>query len=58
MILNFTKFGSTNGYEILLNETDKSLVDFKMVLVVLDMIRCSYSKSIQDVSNVACERYG
>jgi sugar phosphate isomerase/epimerase len=28
----FTKFGSTNGYEILLNETDKSLVDFEMDL--------------------------
>lgn len=28
----FTKFGSTNGYEILLNETDKNLVDFEMDL--------------------------
>lgn len=28
----FTKFGSTNGYEILLNETDKKLVDFEMDL--------------------------
>ncbi|OAB29509.1 Sugar phosphate isomerase/epimerase [Flavobacterium fryxellicola] len=28
----FTKFGATNGYEILLNETDKSLVDFEMDL--------------------------
>lgn len=28
----FTKFGSTNGYEILLNETDKSLVDFELDL--------------------------
>jgi hypothetical protein len=28
----FTKFGSTNGYEILLNETDKTLVDFEMDL--------------------------
>jgi hypothetical protein len=49
----FTKFGSTNGYEILLNETDKTLVDFEMDLywvVLPDMIRCSYSKSIQDVS--------
>jgi hypothetical protein len=27
----FTKFGSTNGYEILLNETDKT-VDFEMDL--------------------------
>jgi sugar phosphate isomerase/epimerase len=27
----FTKFGSTNGY-ILLNETDKTLVDFEMDL--------------------------
>ena len=26
----FTKFGDTNGYEILLNETDKNLVDFEM----------------------------
>ncbi|MGO4906351.1 sugar phosphate isomerase/epimerase family protein [Flavobacterium sp. W20_MBD1_R3] len=28
----FTKFGSTNGYEILLNETDKNLVDFELDL--------------------------
>jgi sugar phosphate isomerase/epimerase len=28
----FTKFESTNGYEILLNETDKNLVDFEMDL--------------------------
>lgn len=28
----FTKFGSTNGYEILLKETDKNLVDFEMDL--------------------------
>ena len=28
----FTKFGSTNGYEILLNETDKNLVDFEIDL--------------------------
>lgn len=28
----FTKFGATNGYEILLNETDKKLVDFEMDL--------------------------
>ena len=28
----FEKFGSTNGYEILLKETDKSLVDFEMDL--------------------------
>lgn len=28
----FTKFGSTNGYEILLNETDKNVVDFEMDL--------------------------
>lgn len=28
----FTKFGATNGYEILLNETDKNLVDFEMDL--------------------------
>lgn len=28
----FAKFGSTNGYEILLNETDKNLVDFEMDL--------------------------
>lgn len=28
----FTKFGATNGYEILLNETDNSLVDFEMDL--------------------------
>ncbi len=28
----FTKFGNTNGYEILLNETDKNLVDFEMDL--------------------------
>lgn len=28
----FTKFGETNGYEILLNETDKSIVDFEMDL--------------------------
>jgi sugar phosphate isomerase/epimerase len=28
----FEKFGSTNGYEILLKETDKNLVDFEMDL--------------------------
>jgi sugar phosphate isomerase/epimerase len=28
----FTKFGSTTGYEVLLNETDKNLVDFEMDL--------------------------
>jgi len=28
----FTKFGNTTGYEILLNETDKNLVDFEMDL--------------------------
>ncbi|MFV5689996.1 sugar phosphate isomerase/epimerase family protein [Flavobacterium sp. ZT3R25] len=28
----FTKFGSTTGYEILLNETDKKLVDFELDL--------------------------
>lgn len=28
----FEKFGATNGYEILLNETDKNLVDFEMDL--------------------------
>ncbi len=28
----FTKFGNTNGYEILLNETDKKLVDFELDL--------------------------
>lgn len=28
----FTKFGDTTGYEILLNETDKNLVDFEMDL--------------------------
>ncbi|MBC7615512.1 MAG: sugar phosphate isomerase/epimerase [Pedobacter sp.] len=28
----FTKFGNTTGYEIMLNETDKSLVDFEMDL--------------------------
>ena len=28
----FEKFGSTNGYEILLNNTDKELVDFEMDL--------------------------
>lgn len=28
----FTKFGSTNGYAILLNETDKNLVDFELDL--------------------------
>ncbi|MCF6141257.1 sugar phosphate isomerase/epimerase [Flavobacterium sp. K77] len=28
----FTKFGTTNGYEILLNNTDKDLVDFEMDL--------------------------
>jgi sugar phosphate isomerase/epimerase len=28
----FTKFGATNGYEILLNESDKKLVDFEMDL--------------------------
>lgn len=28
----FTKFGSANGYEILLNETDKNVVDFEMDL--------------------------
>ena len=28
----FTKFGNTTGYEIMLNETDKNLVDFEMDL--------------------------
>lgn len=28
----FTKFGATTGYEVLLNETDKNLVDFEMDL--------------------------
>ena len=28
----FTKFGNTTGYEIILNETDKSLVDFELDL--------------------------
>ncbi len=28
----FTKFGTTTGYEVLLNETDKNLVDFEMDL--------------------------
>ena len=28
----FEKFGSTNGYEVLLNETDKNIVDFELDL--------------------------
>jgi hypothetical protein len=50
----FTKFGSTNGYEILLNETDKT-VDFEMDLYWV--VRCDplqLFKEHQDVSNVAC----
>jgi hypothetical protein len=60
MILNLQNLDQQMD-EILLNETDKTLVDFEMDLywvVRADMIRCSYSKSIQDVSNVACQRYG
>jgi hypothetical protein len=32
MILNLQNLVPTNGYEILLNETDKNLVDFEMDL--------------------------
>jgi hypothetical protein len=51
MILNLQNLGQL--MEILLNETDKSLVDFEMDLYLVragyDPL-CSYSKSIQDVS--------
>jgi sugar phosphate isomerase/epimerase len=57
----FTKFGSTNGYEILLNETDKTLVDFEMDLY-WGFVRGHDPVVIQRASrtfqNVACQRYG